>query len=86
MIDPSNVDKSTVMDEAAFRKIGSEGNNGPLINVVEIPNGGWAIFGPYGVFEASDKKRSFDDLALVHKLLKDWGVRRFVQGGEMKKF
>jgi hypothetical protein len=86
VIDQANINDSAVMDEAEFRNIGALGNRGALINVVEVGDDGWAIFGPLGVFQATDGTRTFKDLAVVHGLLKNWGLARFIQGGQVKTF
>ena len=86
MIDPCNIDDCTLMSERKFQEIAAQGLNGPFINVMEIQGRGWAIFGPFGVYQSAEGKRTFSDPAEVHGILKKWGMTRFVESGKLREF
>ncbi|QNN47459.1 hypothetical protein H9L17_04795 [Thermomonas brevis] len=79
MIDTSNIDIAITMTDDDFIAIAEQGDAGPIINVVEVKDRGWAIYGPSGVY-AADGVRTYSDLAEVHRLISGWGIKQFVQG------
>ena len=80
MIDTSNIDIAITMTDDDFVSIANQGDAAPIINVVEVDGRGWAIYGPAGVYKTVDGRRTFTDLAEVHRLVSGWGIKQFVQG------
>jgi hypothetical protein len=82
------VEATTEMSAAKFRKIAVESNMTSVIQiqVINIADGGWAILGPFGIYKDVDGTKVFDDLARVHQVLSEWGVRKFLQDGQEKMF
>jgi hypothetical protein len=82
------VEAITDMDESKFRKMAAESRVTSVIQiqVIEVTDGGWAILGPFGIFRAPDGTKVFEELARVHALLRDWGVRKFLEAGREKTF
>ena len=39
-----------------------------------------------GIYRAPDRTKVFQDLAPVHALLRSWGVRKFLEAGQVKVF
>ena len=76
------------MGESKFRKMACESNATSVIQiqVIEVSDGGWAILGPFGIYRAPDRTKVFQDLAPVHALLRSWGVRKFLEAGQVKVF
>jgi hypothetical protein len=78
------VEASHDMQESKFRKMAAESNATSVIQiqVIEVSDGGWAILGPFGIYRAPDRAKVFQDLAQIHALLREWGVRKFLEAGQ----
>lgn len=72
LIDPKNVHKSIVMSEDEFKKIAAQGERGALVNVVEIGNEGWAIFGPFGFTSRPTEPKCFPIRLTYTNVLVKW--------------
>lgn len=88
VIDTSNFNEWVRMEEEKFQDVAKEENNRkyPQVHIVEIPNQGYAILGTYGVYESKSKTRIFANLQEVHEVLKDLGIKKFTEVGQLKEF
>lgn len=56
------------------------------IPVLAEVNGGWALFGPYGIYESDEGVRVFSDLSQLHRRLKEWGSTGFFANASYRQF
>lgn len=85
MIYIEELEKTIAVDNEKFEDLARQTGSRCFLHIVSY-NKGYVLVGAYGVLMDDNGSLEFQDLSVLHALIRSWGFEYFFQDGQLRYF